>query len=94
MYSLATMFGVRFALGIHAGMNHINDHSVDDTPTGPFGGEKNSGIRFGCEWIIHELAKDQWVSVRHQRARKVKMRCSGSMKRLMQRKNRVIGSAG
>ena len=25
-------------------MTHVNDHSVDDTPTGPFGGEKNSGL--------------------------------------------------
>src|SRR5581483_3576959 len=36
--------GLRFALGVEAGMTHINDSSVDDTPTGPFGGEKNSGI--------------------------------------------------
>ena len=34
--------GVRFALRVEAGMTHVNDHSVDDTPTGPFGGE-NSG---------------------------------------------------
>ncbi len=40
--------GVRFALGVQAGMTHVNDHSVDDTPTGPFGGEKNSGI--GTVW--------------------------------------------
>ncbi len=58
--------GVRFALGIKAGMTHINDSSVDDTPTGPFGGEKNSGIgRFGGEWIIEEFTTAHWVTVQH-----------------------------
>ena len=58
--------GVRFALGVEAGMTHVNDHSVDDTATGPFGGEKNSGIgRFGGDWIIDELTRDHWVTVRH-----------------------------
>jgi len=58
--------GVRFALGIQAGMTHVNDYSVDDTSTGPFGGEKNSGIgRFGGEWIMHEFTRDHWVTVRH-----------------------------
>jgi hypothetical protein len=48
--------GLPFALDLHAGMTHIDDSSVDDTVTGPFGGEKNSGIgRFGDEWIIHEF---------------------------------------
>lgn len=59
--------GLRFALGIRAGMTHINDHSVDDTSTGPFGGEKDSGIgRFGGDWIIHEFTRDHWITVRHQ----------------------------
>ena len=58
--------GVRFALGVDAGMTHVNDHSVDDTVTGPFGGEKNSGIgRFGGDWIIREFTWDHWVTVRH-----------------------------
>jgi aldehyde dehydrogenase (NAD+) len=42
-----TEFGLSsavFALRVEAGMTHVNDHSVDDTPTGPFGGEKNSGL--------------------------------------------------
>jgi len=60
--------GVRFALGVQAGMTHVNDHSVDDSPTGPFGGEKNSGIgRFGGEWIIHEFTRDHWVTIQHSR---------------------------
>jgi aldehyde dehydrogenase (NAD+) len=58
--------GLRFALGIEAGMTHINDSSVDDTPTGPFGGEKNSGIgRFGGEWIIEEFTTAHWITAQH-----------------------------
>jgi aldehyde dehydrogenase (NAD+) len=61
--------GVQFALGIDAGMTHVNDHTVDDAVTGPFGGEKNSGIgRFGGDWIIHEFTRDHWVTVRHNQA--------------------------
>lgn len=63
---MAAERGVRFALGVQAGMTHVNDHSVDDTATGPFGGEKNSGIgRFGGEWVIREFTRDHWVTVRH-----------------------------
>jgi aldehyde dehydrogenase (NAD+) len=59
--------GLRFALSVQAGMTHVNNHSVDDTPTGPFGGEKNSGIgRFGGEWIILEFTSDHWVTIQHE----------------------------
>ena len=59
--------GVAFALRIQAGMTHVNDFSTDDTPTGPFGGEKNSSIgRFGGEWIIREFTRDHWVTIRHE----------------------------
>jgi aldehyde dehydrogenase (NAD+) len=58
--------GLRFALGIKAGMTHINDSSVDDTPTGPFGGEKNSGIgRFGGEWIMEEFTTPHWITMQN-----------------------------
>jgi aldehyde dehydrogenase (NAD+) len=58
--------GLRFGLGLQAGMTHINDSSVYDAPTGPFGGEKNSGLgRFGGEWIIHEFTRDHRVTVQH-----------------------------
>jgi aldehyde dehydrogenase (NAD+) len=60
--------GVRFALKVHAGMTHVNDNTFDDPPTGPFGGEKNSGLgRFGGEWIINEFTRDHWVTVRHEK---------------------------
>lgn len=58
--------GLRFALQVEAGMTHINGSSVDDTATGPFGGEKNSGIgRFGGDWIIDEFTTPHWVTVQH-----------------------------
>ena len=44
---------------VQAGMTHVNGLSVDDAPTGPFGGEKNSGVgRLGGEWMIRELTTD------------------------------------
>jgi aldehyde dehydrogenase (NAD+) len=58
--------GLRFALGMEAGMTHINDSTVDDEPNSPFGGEKNSGIgRFGGEWVMQEFTSDHWVTARH-----------------------------
>jgi len=58
--------GLRFALGVEAGMTHINGSSVDDSPNNPFGGEKNSGIgRFGGDWVIEEFTTDHWVTVQH-----------------------------
>lgn len=36
VFTRDTERGLRFALGVQAGMTHVNDHSVDDTPTGPF----------------------------------------------------------
>ena len=56
--------GVRFARQIQAGMTHINDISVQDSPFNMFGGEKNSGIgRFNGDWIVSELTRDHWITV-------------------------------
>ena len=61
--------GLRFALGIEAGMTHINDTTVSDYPNNPFGGKKNSGIgRFNGEWVIEEFTCDHWITI--QRTRK------------------------
>ncbi len=58
--------GLRFALGIDAGMTHINDQPVNDLPNAPFGGEKNSGIgRFGGDWIVEEFTTDRWITLQH-----------------------------
>ena len=58
--------GLRFALGMQAGMTHINDQTVNDLPNAPFGGEKNSGIgRFGGSWAVEEFTTDHWITVQH-----------------------------
>ena len=58
--------GLKFALGIEAGMTHINSISVADAPNAPFGGEKNSGLgRFNGEWILHEFSRPHWISLQH-----------------------------
>lgn len=56
--------GLAFALGIDAGMTHINAISVADDPTAPFGGEKNSGLgRFNGHWILEEFTRTHWITV-------------------------------
>ncbi|MEE4454364.1 aldehyde dehydrogenase family protein [Novosphingobium resinovorum] len=56
--------GIRFARRVEAGMTHVNDISVQDSPFNMFGGEKNSGIgRFNGDWIISELTTDHWITV-------------------------------
>jgi aldehyde dehydrogenase (NAD+) len=58
--------GARFAEQMQVGMAHINDQSVIDLPTCPFGGEKNSGIgRFNGEWAIEAFTSDQWATMQH-----------------------------
>ena len=58
--------GARFAERMQIGMAHVNDQSVIDLPTCPFGGEKNSGIgRFNGEWAIEAFTTDQWATMQH-----------------------------
>ena len=55
-----------FAQRIQAGMTHVNDSPVNDIPTCPFGGEKNSGIgRFGGDWAVDAFTTDKWITVQH-----------------------------
>jgi aldehyde dehydrogenase (NAD+) len=55
--------GLNFARGIHAGMTHINDITVDDQPLAPFGGEKNSGLgRFNGDYIMEEFTRAHWIT--------------------------------
>jgi aldehyde dehydrogenase (NAD+) len=57
--------GLQFALGLQAGMTHINDSTVDDKPNSPFGGEKNSGVgRYNGDWIMQEFTTAHWVTAR------------------------------
>ncbi|WP_432696676.1 aldehyde dehydrogenase family protein [Marinobacterium sp. YM272] len=59
--------GTRFALGIRAGMTHINDIPVNDDANAPFGGEKNSGVgRFNGDWAIDEFTTDHWITLQHE----------------------------
>ncbi len=59
--------GEQLALQIESGMTHINDQTVNDTPTIPFGGNKASGSgRFGNPWIIDEFTVAKWVSVQRE----------------------------
>lgn len=56
--------GIRFARQVDAGMTHVNDIPVQDSPFNMFGGEKNSGIgRFNGDWIVSELTRDHWITV-------------------------------
>jgi aldehyde dehydrogenase (NAD+) len=49
---------------MQVGMAHVNDQSVIDLPTCPFGGQKNSGIgRFNGECAIEAFTSDQWATV-------------------------------
>jgi aldehyde dehydrogenase (NAD+) len=58
--------GARFAQRMQVGMAHVNDQSVIDLPTCPFGGEKNSGIgRFNGNWGIEAFTTDQWATLQY-----------------------------
>lgn len=60
--------GAEFAKRVVAGMTHVNDVSVEDEGSAPFGGEKNSGLgRFHGQYIIEELTRAHWISVQHTR---------------------------
>ncbi|GAB3816434.1 aldehyde dehydrogenase family protein [Pontibacter rugosus] len=59
--------GFKVAKSVETGMIHINDQSVNDEPSTPFGGEKSSGVgRFGDDFIIDEMTTVQWVSVQQE----------------------------
>ncbi len=59
--------GHKLALKINSGMTHINDQTVNDNPTVPFGGNKQSGMgRFGNPWIVDEFTVAKWVSVQSE----------------------------
>ncbi|MCC8438546.1 aldehyde dehydrogenase family protein [Brevibacillus sp. M2.1A] len=60
--------GERIAREIESGMAHVNDQSVNDEPTIPFGGEKFSGLgRYGGEWALDEFTRMKWVSVQKEK---------------------------
>lgn len=59
--------GEQLALQVESGMTHINDQTVNDSPTVPFGGTKASGIgRFGNPWVVEEFTMTKWVSIQKE----------------------------
>lgn len=59
--------GIKLARRIESGMAHVNDQSVNDDSSAPFGGEKSSGLgRYGGEWALEEFTRVQWVSVQNK----------------------------
>lgn len=60
--------GERMAREIESGMAHVNDQTVNDEPTLPFGGEKFSGLgRYGGEWALDEFTTMKWVSIQKEK---------------------------
>lgn len=60
--------GYAFAQRVEAGMTHVNDMTINDEASSPFGGEKNSGIgRFGGEWVLREMTTDHWITIQEER---------------------------
>lgn len=60
--------GEMIAREIESGMAHVNDQSVNDEPTLPFGGEKFSGLgRYGGEWALDEFTTMKWVSIQKEK---------------------------
>jgi acyl-CoA reductase-like NAD-dependent aldehyde dehydrogenase len=52
------------AMGLEAGMVHINDCTVYDEPHVPFGGVKDSGLgREGGRWSMEEMTEIKWITI-------------------------------
>ena len=55
---------MKFALGLDAGMVHINSSTIHDEPHIPFGGVKDSGFsREGGQWSMEEMTELKWVTI-------------------------------
>ncbi len=56
--------GLRVARQIESGMAHVNDTTIYDEPTIPFGGVKNSGMgRHGGRWSVETFTQTRWLTV-------------------------------
>jgi benzaldehyde dehydrogenase (NAD) len=58
--------GWKLAERLRAGMVHVNDTTVNDDPTAPFGGvgASGNGGRYGGQANWEEFTQWQWVTVR------------------------------
>ena len=68
VYSRSISRGLAIANRIRAGMVHVNDQSINDEATIPFGGMGMSGNggRFGAEANLDAFTQWQWVTVRDE----------------------------
>jgi len=66
VYSRSISRGLALAQQIHSGMVHVNDQTVNDEATIPFGGmgASGNGARFGGAANWDEFTEWQWVTVR------------------------------
>lgn len=56
--------GLRVAHRIESGMAHVNDTTIYDEPTVPFGGVKNSGMgRHGGRWSVETFTQTRWLTI-------------------------------
>jgi vanillin dehydrogenase len=55
---------LKFAMGLEAGMVHINSSTIHDEPHVPFGGVKDSGVsREGGQWSMEEMTELKWITI-------------------------------
>jgi benzaldehyde dehydrogenase (NAD) len=66
VYSRSVSRGLAVANRIRAGMLHVNDQTINDEATIPFGGMglSGNGTRFGGEANLEAFTQWQWVTVR------------------------------
>lgn len=56
--------GLAVARQIESGMAHVNDATIYDEPTIPFGGMKNSGLgRHGGRWSVETFTDTRWLTI-------------------------------
>ena len=68
VYSRSISRGLAIANRVKAGMVHVNDQSINDEATIPFGGMgiSGNGGRFGAEANLDAFTQWQWVTVRDE----------------------------
>lgn len=68
VYSRSISHGLSVANRIRAGMVHVNDQTINDEATIPFGGVglSGNGGRFGPEANLEAFTQFQWVTVRDE----------------------------
>ncbi|MEU5834768.1 aldehyde dehydrogenase family protein [Streptomyces diacarni] len=61
--------GIAVARRIDAGMVHVNDSTVADEPTVPYGGEKLSGLgRLNGPQVVEAFTTTRWLSIQRERS--------------------------